>query len=63
MVISVDRLEDAEIVDITVSVEVQVGYGIGGVVEKGLELLDRVGLGEEGRERLQVKLKRKVFSL
>lgn len=63
MIVSVDGLQYAEIVDITVTVEVEVGHGILTVVEHGLELFHCACLCEESRDGLKVKLERDVFVL
>lgn len=63
VVVSVDGLQHAEIVDVTVAVEVEVGHGILTVVEHRLEFLDGACLCEEGGDSLEVELERYVFVL
>lgn len=53
---------DAEIVDVTVPVEVKVVEHVGRVVQKPLEILDGGGLGERRRDSLQVKEKGDVLT-
>lgn len=54
-------LENAEIINITVAVEVEVRDHIGRVVEEDLELFDCAGLGERCSNGLEVEVKRDVI--
>ena len=61
VVVAVHCLEDAQIVDISVAVEVQVGYRVRGAVEHLFELLYGGRLREERGNSLQIKMKRNVL--
>ena len=63
VIVAVHRLEDAQIVDISVAVEVQVGHRIRRTVEQLLELLDGGGLREERCNSLEIKMKRNILRL
>lgn len=61
VVVSLDSLYDAQVVNVAVSVQVEVRDDIGRVVEQRFELLDVPRLREGGAHSLQVKVEREVF--
>ena len=60
VVAAMEGLDYAEVVYVTIPVEVEVGDDVGVVVEEGLELLYGRGLGESGCYGLEIKLERDI---